>query len=107
MTHLTLAGRSLLKTPGFTLIAVVTLAHGIGLNTAMFSLMNVILLRPLPFEHSASLVRLFRSTPQDHDGSFAESTGFTFVALVNDVLFRSLPVKNSGDLVPFRTVHQS
>jgi putative ABC transport system permease protein len=71
MTPLALAGRSLLKTPGFTLIAVVTLALGIGLNTAMFSLMNVILLRPLPFEHSAALVRLFRTTPQDHDGSFS------------------------------------
>ena len=38
---------------------------------------------------------------------FAESIGLTFVALVNDVLFRSLPVKNSGDLVLFRKVHHS
>ena len=65
------AVRHLLKTPGFTSIAILTLALGIGLNTATFSLLNVILLRPLPFAHSELLVELRRNTPQNSHGAFA------------------------------------
>jgi len=67
----TLALRALLKTPAFTAMAILTLALGIGLNTAMFSLMNVTLLRPLPFERSDELMRLYRSTSGEAYGGLS------------------------------------
>ena len=68
---LRLGVRSLYKTPGFSLIAIVTLGLGIGANTAMYSMFIGVMQKPLPYPTTDSQVRLYRATAQNPEGNLA------------------------------------
>src|SRR5687768_17427420 len=65
------AFRSLAKSPGFTVVALLTLALGIGVNTSMYTLLDVLLFRLAPFPEPEQLVILQSTTPQSPRGGFS------------------------------------
>jgi putative ABC transport system permease protein len=73
LTDARYAARQLRKTPGFTIVAVLTLAFGIGATSAIFSVINAVMLRPLPYPDADRLVSVFEVVPQY--GRFAVAPG--------------------------------
>src|SRR5262245_17454353 len=89
--------RTLSKSPGFTLVAILTLALGIGANSALFSVINAVLLKPLPYEEAERLVFLTEWSEQVNNMSFS-------VANLKDVrdqnaVFESLVGYNGANFI--------
>ncbi len=106
MNALRYAIRSLLKSPGFTSVAVLTLALGIGASAAIFSIVHAVLLAPLPYPHPEQLVRVSEQAPDGHRMNLAgpnfddfRNQNDTFAALA---AYESWGVSLSGGSEPVR-----
>src|SRR2546429_6808302 len=96
MNDLKFAFRQLLKNAGFTAVAVLTLALGIGANTAIFSVVNAVLLRPLPYPEPGQLVQLRADRPGS-PSTFIDSATFVEVKAQSRSLAR-IAAYSGGDM---------
>ena len=90
--------RMLLKSPSLSIVATIALALGIGANTAIFSVVNAVLLRPLPFPASESLVALFETDTQRGGIRGSHSYPNFFDLRSQSTVFEPVACSHSGDL---------
>src|SRR5436190_781284 len=96
MNDLRFALRQLRKSPGFTLIAVITLALGIGANTAIFNVLYAVLLRPLPYPQADRIVRIDET--EGRGGMGVSSPNFLDLQQQNHS-FENLAAYSSGSFI--------
>src|SRR5262245_45834503 len=72
--------RSLARSPGFTIVALVTLALGIGANTTSFSVLNTLLMHTPPYPQPDALIRVFSTTPRGQRGSHSPANFLDYQA---------------------------
>jgi putative ABC transport system permease protein len=110
LRDLRFAGRAIARTPGFFLVVVTMLALGIGATTAIFSVVDGVLLRPLPYAHPERIVEVFQLNKKGNEAAFSEpnyydlrasSRSFDGMALFHDWGTTSA-VTPSGDAVRAR-----
>src|SRR5260370_17992255 len=89
-------GRMLWKSPGFTGIALLALVLGIGANTAIFSVVNAVLLRPMPFQDPERLVVVWETNPKTRKNNVANPQNF-FDGQTRNRSFQAVPA-----YVPFQ-----
>ena len=90
--------RMLAKSPAFTFVSVLTLALGIGANTAIFSLVHSILLRPLPYHDSDQLVRMVQASPKLGLPSWGVSQANFAAYREQNRSFESLAIYDTGEI---------
>ena len=95
--------RMLRKQPGFTLIAVITLALGIGANTAIFSVVNVLIFKPLPYPDSQRLVSLARENPAHLAGAASRAMQFWSYPIFTALREQSLSYESIAAYQPLTT----
>ena len=100
------AARTLRRSPGFALVAVLTLALGIGATTAIFSVVDTTILRPLPFPEPDRLVRLWETTPRGDDFTASDPNFLDFRehnrAFEEMAAYRQATLSLTGDGEPER-----
>src|SRR5512138_2225268 len=114
MGHSRYAVRMLLKNPAFTLIAICALALGIGANTAIFTVVDRVLLRPLPYANADRLVNVVRKFPNGTSPSMSIPK-FALIreaecledAAVYDFMGPGMNLSGNGDPEQVRGVHVS
>jgi putative ABC transport system permease protein len=91
--------RMLLKSPSVSIVATIALALGIGANTAIFSVVNAVLLRPLPFPHPDTLVSLFETDTQRGQQRGSHSYPNFFDLRSQNTVFERVASYTSGDFI--------